>query len=151
MLKIIAAHDPNRVIGKGKVMPWNVPQEFALFREKTIGGVIVLGLPTVEGMGKLLPGRKTIILSKDNIKYQGAEVVNSIEEIVKRSKREDIWIGGGALVFKLFMEYVDEMHISIMKSEYDGDIEFPSYDLKLWNIKEKKEYKEFNHFVFKRK
>lgn len=151
MLKIITAHDPNRVIGKGKGMPWNIIDEFKLFREKTIKGTIVFGFPTVEGMGKLLPERKTIILSKENIKYPGAEVISSIEEIVKRGKTEDIWIGGGGLVFKLFMKYVSEMHISILNKKYDGNIYFPEYDIKQWKIKERKEYKEFTHFVFKRK
>lgn len=150
MLKIIAAHDPNRLIGKKDKMPWHISEEFELFRKKTIGSTIVLGLPTVKGMGRLLPKRETIILSKNGETFDNAKVFSNIDEIIEFGKKQDIWIGGGAKVFELFFPYVDELHISILKKEYEGDVYFPNYS-KEWKIKESTEYEEFRHIIFIRK
>lgn len=151
MLKIINAQDPNGVIGLGNKMPWNISEEFELFRKKTIGGKIVLGRSTVEGMGKLLDNRETIILSETEFSYKNAEIITSVEEIVKRGEKEDIWIGGGRKVYELLFEYVSELHISILRKKYDGDVYFPKFNRNDWLEVSREEYKEFIHYVWRRK
>ena len=130
MLKAIVAHDPNRVIGNNLDIPWHIREDFLHFKETTINHIVVYGSKTYESMGKALPNRTNIVLHFDkSFNAPGCEVVTSIEEIVNRYRNSDevVFICGGASIYKQFLPYVEELIISEVKKEYEGNVYFPEY------------------------
>ena len=122
MFKAIVAHDPNRVIGNGIHIPWHISEDFKHFKATTLNHIIVYGSTTFSSIGHALPNRKNIVLNFDkNYDAPGCEVVTSIEEIVERYKDsdEEVFICGGASIYRQFLPYVDELIISEVKKEYE--------------------------------
>ena len=148
MLKAIVAHDPNRVIGNNLDIPWHIREDFLHFKETTTNHMVVYGSKTFESMGKPLPNRVNIILNFDkNFDAMGCEVVTSIDEIVRRYKdsEETVFICGGASIYRQFLPYCEELIISEVKKEYEGNIYFPEYE----NDFETYEEVEYDEFVVK--
>lgn len=130
MLIMIWAQDENGLIGKNNILPWHLPNDLKFFKEKTLNRTIVMGRTTFEGMQKrVLPNRQTIILTRD-IDYQANNVVvyNSVEEIIERSKQEDIYVVGGASVYSQFAPFADVLFQTVIHHTFDGDTHFPKID-----------------------
>ena len=145
MFKIIVAHDPNRIIGNGLDIPWHIKEDFKHFKNTTLGHTIVYGSKTFESIGHALPNRKNIVLNYNkDYKAPGCEVVTSIDEIIKKYKDSDeiVFICGGASVYEQFLPHCEELIISEIKKEYEGDIFFPFYldKFKLYKEEEKEEF-----------
>lgn len=139
MFKIIVAHDPNRVIGNGPDIPWHISEDFKHFKATTLNHTIVYGSTTFKSIGHALPNRKNIVLNFDmNFDAPGCEIVTSIDEIVKRYKDsdEEVFICGGASIYRQFLPYVEELVISEVKKEYVGNIIFPEYKDQFELVKE---------------
>lgn len=130
MLKIIVAHDKNRLIGNNSLIPWHISEDFKHYKETTIGHVNIMGKTTFESIGKPLPGRTTIVLDFDkNYDAQGCEVVTNYMELVNRYQfsEEIVYVCGGASIYKLFLPYCDELIVSEVKGDYIGNVYFPEY------------------------
>ncbi|MFC6040185.1 dihydrofolate reductase [Paenisporosarcina macmurdoensis] len=131
MISLIVVHDLNRVIGQDNKMPWHIPNELAYFKEKTIGKAIVMGRSTFESIGRPLPGRLNIVITR-NTSYEakGVTVVHSIEEAIKTANlhHEEVMIIGGEQIFKEVLPYADLLYITLIQHEYEGDTYFPSYE-----------------------
>ncbi len=130
MLKIIVAHDKNRLIGNGSQIPWHVKEDFKHYKETTMGHTLIMGTTTFESIGKPLPGRRTIVLNFDkNYDAQGCEVCDNYLELVERYQNspEVVFVCGGASIYKLFLPYSEELIISEIKGDYSGDVYFPEY------------------------
>lgn len=135
MISLIVAHDPNRVIGHNNEMPWHIPGDLAYFKNKTMNKAIVMGRKTFESIGKVLPGRKNIIITRnDSYKVEGAEVVNTIEEAIELAKavHEEVMIIGGEQIFKVVLPKADRLYITHIQQSFEGDTFFPPYDLDEW-------------------
>ena len=131
MLKIIVAHDKNRLIGNGSQIPWHVKEDFEHYIETTMGHTLIMGTVTFESIGKPLPGRKTIVLNFDkDYDAQGCEVCTDYMELVNRyqNSEEVVYVCGGASIYKLFLPYCDELIISVIKGDYHGNVYFPEYE-----------------------
>ena len=130
MITLLVAHDLNRVIGVDNKMPWHIPEELGYFKKVTMGKAIVMGRKTFESIGKVLPGRLNIIITR-NEEYspEGAEVVHSLKEAIELGEKysEEVVIIGGAEIFNLSMEIADKLYITVIQNEYDGDTYFPNY------------------------
>ena len=136
MISLIVAHDLNRVIGKDNKMPWHIPNELAYFKEKTMGKAIVMGRNTFESIGRPLPGRLNIVITRNTAyKPDGVTVVHSIEDAIDlaRKHHEEVMVIGGEQIFKEVLPYSDLMYVTLIQKEFEGDTFFPSYD-KDWNI-----------------
>ncbi|MGE6488751.1 dihydrofolate reductase [Paenisporosarcina sp. NPDC076898] len=136
MISLIVAHDINRVIGKDNKMPWHIPNELAYFKEKTMGKAIVMGRNTFESIGRPLPGRLNIVISRNTAyKADGVTVVHSIEDAIElaRKHHEEVMIIGGEQIFKEVLPYTDLMYVTLIQKEFEGDTFFPSYDRE-WSI-----------------
>src|SRR6201999_2353605 len=92
--KAIAAMSENRVIGNGNKIPWHLPEDFKWFKKMTMGNVMVMGRKTFESIGKALPGRETIVLTRGEGAFPGAKTVKSLDEI-PRDETRDVFICGG--------------------------------------------------------
>lgn len=130
MLMMIWAQDEKALIGKNDTLPWYLPNDLRFFKEKTLNHTIVMGRTTFEGMQKrVLPNRKTIILTHDkHYNADNIEVCHSVEEIIVRSKKEDIYIVGGSMVYAQFAPFADVLFQTVIHETFNGDTYFPSID-----------------------
>lgn len=129
-ISLIAAIAQNRVIGKDGQMPWHIPGELKIFREYTMGKVLIIGRKTHESIGRVLPGRTTVIVSSQkDYQVPGAHVVSSFEAALKFAQTigGEIMIGGGGDIFLQAIEKADCMYLSIIHADFDGDTYFPEW------------------------
>ncbi len=131
MISLIVAHDLNRVIGVNNKMPWHIPTELAYFKEKTMGKAIVMGRKTYESIGRALPGRLNIVISrKTSYEQEGVTVVHTIEDAINLAEKyhEEVMIIGGEQIFKDVLPLADRLYVTIIRQHYNGDTFFPSYE-----------------------
>ena len=131
MISLLVAYDLNRVIGIDNKMPWHIPEELKYFKKVTMGKAIVMGRKTFESIGRPLPGRLNIVVTR-NEEYvaEGAEVYHDLQMAIERGKEysEEVVIIGGAEIFNLSMDIADRLYITIIRKEYEGDTFFPEHD-----------------------
>lgn len=142
IISIISAHSENKVIGKNNHLPWNFPEDLKYFKDKTRGHIVIMGRKTYESMGRALPKRVNIVISrKPEFKLPDALTVTSVEDAIKIAKekeREEVFIIGGAEIYRQALSRVDKLYITLVKGNYDGDAFFPSYPEFKTVISEKK-------------
>ncbi len=138
VVSIIAAMDRNRLIGNKNQLPWHLPADFAHFKAVTMGKPIVMGRKTYESIGKPLPGRTNIVLSRnEDTQFEGVECVSSFERAVALvADAEEIMIIGGSTIYEMLLPRVDRMYFTYVDGEFDGDAWFPDYDDNQWVEKE---------------
>lgn len=130
MISLMVAHDPKRVIGRDNQLPWHIPEDLAYFKKHTIGKGIVMGRNTFESIGRPLPKRRNIVVSRqDDLKIDGADVVNSLEEAVRLAEEfhEEVMIIGGEQIFRSILPKADRLYITLIHKEFEGDTFFPAY------------------------
>ena len=129
MISLIVAHDKNRVIGYENQMPWHLPGELKYFKEQTMGKPMIMGRKTFESIGRPLPGRRNIVITRnENYQQEGIEVVKSLEEGIRLVEdAEEIMIIGGEQIFKLALPIADRLYITHIENEFQGDTFFPTY------------------------
>lgn len=151
MIKIIAACSSNRVIGKDNTLIWKVPGDLKRFKEMTTGHTVVMGRLTYESIGKPLPNRTNVIITRNpEYKVEGCEVIyngyTALKEILNRSKNEDIFIIGGGNVYSQFLPYADVIELTYIDKEFEGDTFFPEIPNTFLEVKrEDLECKDFNY------
>ena len=136
MITIIAAIGNNNELGKGNDLIWCLPADLKRFKKRTTGHPIIMGRNTFESIGKPLPNRRTIIITR-NTSYQkeGCEVVHSLEDAIELiASQEDAFIIGGAQIYKEAMEknVVDQLDITKVHQDFDADVFFPAIDSMVW-------------------
>ncbi len=129
MISLIVAHDDNQVIGYNNGMPWHLPGDLQYFKNKTMGKPMIMGRKTFESIGRPLPGRRNIVITRDeNYHAEGIETVTSLEEAIAiAGDVEEIMIIGGEQIFRLSMEMADRLYITKINHSFQGDTFFPSY------------------------
>ncbi|MCX6399376.1 MAG: dihydrofolate reductase [Propionibacteriales bacterium] len=137
---MVAAVAENGVIGAASNIPWHIPADFAHFKATTTGHVLILGRTTHEGIGKPLPGRQTIVLTRDpNWSAEGVRVARDIpsalelaDELLADSPRGQVMIGGGAAVYTAALPYADEQILSEIPLSPEGDTHYPKFSRSRW-------------------
>lgn len=130
-MKAIVAMAENRVIGYEGKIPWYLPEDLKFFKETTLGHAIVMGRKTYDSIGKPLPGRQNIILSRTMTKHPGSEgitIVRSPEELLRLPKSADFFVIGGAEIYKLLLPYCDEIYVTHVHCAVVGDTNFPEFE-----------------------
>ena len=131
-ITLIAAVARNGVIGNAGDIPWRVPGEQAFFKATTLGHTLVMGRATYESIGRALPGRTTIVLTRDpDWRADGVQTAASIEEALALAEG-DVYVAGGAAVYEAALPYADEQLISEIDLEPEGDTFYPAYDAREW-------------------
>lgn len=131
MISLLVAYDLNRVIGIDNKMPWHIPEELKYFKKVTMGKAIVMGRKTFESIGRPLPGRLNIIVTRNkNYEAAGVEVFHDLQTAVERGKEysDEVVIIGGAEIFNLAMDSADRLYITIIRKAFEGDTFFPKHD-----------------------
>ncbi|OEC01226.1 dihydrofolate reductase [Lysinibacillus sphaericus] len=130
MISLIVAHDHNHVIGYENGMPWHLPGDLQYFKQKTMGKPMIMGRKTFESIGRPLPGRRNIVVTRDaNYRADGIETATSIEEaLALAGDVPEIMIIGGEQIFRLSMELTDLIYITKINHSFKGDTFFPTYE-----------------------
>jgi dihydrofolate reductase len=134
-LSIITAMAANRVIGVENRLPWHLPEDLQHFKALTMGHHIVMGRKTYDSIGKPLPGRHTIIITR-NVDYAvpGCIAVNSIDAaLIVADGDSEVFFVGGAELYAQALPLVDRMYITEIKRDFPGDAKFPQFDSSRWN------------------
>lgn len=140
IISLIVAMDENRAIGYKNKLPWNLPSELNYFREITKRKPVIMGRKTYESIGRPMPERLNIILTRDkNYKADNCIVVNSREDAIKAAKgSNEIMVIGGAEIYKLFLPVANRLYVTKVHGEFKGDTYFPEFDENEWvEVKEK--------------
>ena len=136
IISIIVAVSKNGVIGKEGDTPWYLPAEMAYFKEKTMGHPIIMGRKTHESIGRALPGRYNIVITRNkNFKAEGCDVVNSQEEALEKAKSaeggEEVFVIGGESIYKEALPLSDKIYLTKVSAEVEGD-KFFKFDPTNW-------------------
>lgn len=149
---IIVAMARSRVIGKDNKMPWHLPEDLKLFKKLTTGNTVIMGRRTYESIGKPLPNRNNIVISRSEIIISGALVCHSLEEALKKAEEygKKIFFIGGAEIYRQALPLTDYLCISWLKQDYQGDAYFPEFDESQWEKLSETEYPDFINVLYKK-
>jgi|TARA_B110000908_G_scaffold161228_1_gene205295 dihydrofolate reductase len=135
MITLIAAISTNNALGKDNDLIWRLPADLKRFKKVTSGHHIIMGRNTFESIGKPLPNRTSVIITRNNnYKKEGCLIANSIEEAIACTEGKDAFIIGGAQVYKQALEnnLIDQLDITKVHQEFEADVFFPEIDLNTW-------------------
>jgi len=129
----IAAMSENHVIGKNNQLLWHMPEDLKHFKNTTSGHTVIMGRKTFDSVGKPLPRRRNIIITRQNITIEGCEVVNTIEAALALCAGEDeVFIVGGAEIYKQSLHLTDRVYLTIIHHHFEGDSFFPQLNQNDW-------------------
>lgn len=124
----------NRVIGVNNTLPWHISEDLKHFKSLTTGHTIIMGRKTYESIGRPLPNRRNIVISRNTeASYEGAEVVHSIEDAFSICKNDnEVFVIGGSNIYEQALSLVDYIYITEIKKSFSGDAFFPEINKKMW-------------------
>ena len=154
ILSLLVAAAENNVIGKDNQLPWHLPNDLKYFKNLTWGMPILMGRKTFESIGNPLPGRKSIVITR-NADWQqaGVDVVHSIEEAIQKAESfgvKEVFVIGGAEIFKTSLSTANRIYLTRIHQDFDGNVHFPEISEEDWQLKssrfvEADEKNAFNH------
>lgn len=135
-LSLIVAMAKNRVIGAAGAIPWHLPNELKLFKSLTMGHPIVMGRKTHESIGRLLPGRTTVIVTRqESYSVPGAIVAHSVPAALAACEGHDeVFVIGGADLFRESLPIADRLYLTVVDAEPAGDTHMPDFDESDWTL-----------------
>ena len=155
MITIIVACDEDNLIGQKGTdlgMPWHNKEDLKHFKETTLNQTIVMGRTTYQAIGRPLPRRKTIVLTRGEWNDPQVEVRHSLKEVVDeyRDHHQDLYIAGGANVYKQGLEFADCLMISRIPGHHEGDTYFPMWEEDQFHLKEVQDFETFQLEIYER-
>jgi len=138
----VVAMDPNRLIGRDGKLPWHLPEDLAFFKRTTLGHPVLMGRKTFESIGRPLPKRRNIVLTRGRSwSHPGVEVIHSPAEIPETEG--DIFVIGGAEIYKALAERIDEWLVSHVHAIHEGDTRLAEFEAAFTNIQVVEEHSDF--------
>jgi dihydrofolate reductase len=161
VISLIWAMDENRVIGKDNQLPWHLPEDLKFFKRMTMGHPIAMGRKTHESIGRLLPGRENIVITRQkDYQCDGCTVLHSVQELVDYAakKKEEVFVIGGAEIFKEILPFADRLYWTQIYHKFEGDTFFPELNMDEWELiskekgmKDEKNPYDYEFLIYKRK
>nr|AIA18192.1 Dihydrofolate reductase [uncultured bacterium]AIA18200.1 Dihydrofolate reductase [uncultured bacterium] len=149
IVSIVVAIAQNNAIGKDNKLLWHLPKDLKHFKEITSGHTIIMGRKTYESVGKPLPNRRNIIITRQNITIDGCEVVNSLPDALKLADGvHEVFIVGGAEIYKQAMQLTDRIYLTIVHENFDGDTYFPEIKEDIWKETEREDHQSDEKHAF---
>ncbi len=143
MLSIIVAKSKNNVIGKDNSLIWHLPEDLKRFKTLTSGKTIIMGRKTFESLGRVLPNRKHVVITKNvdfEIDNEMVEIVHDIKDLEQYiNSNEECFVIGGGVIYNLLMPYTNKIYATVINEEFEGDTYFPIIDEKTWKIEKKEQ------------
>jgi dihydrofolate reductase len=118
----------NRVIGKDGKIPWHIPEDFQWFRKATTGQAILMGRKTYESLGRPLPNRRNLVVTHAKELGEGIEIVASLETFRPEEYPCDVWVIGGAEIYRQMLGRCEDLYLSIIPRVVEGDTFFPDFE-----------------------
>ena len=141
MISIIAAVAQNGVIGDKNALLWHISEDMRFFKRTTSGHPVIMGRKTYESLGRPLPNRTNVVISRTQREIEGCTVVGSLEEAVALfPKEEEVFIIGGAQIYALALAIADRMYLTRVYHDYQGDTSFPKWDSDEWQLSNKESF-----------
>lgn len=152
MLSLITAMDSNRVIGKNNSLPWHLPADLAFFKQTTMGKPVIMGRKTFDSIGKALPGRKNIVLTRDNnFEAPDCEIATDIDQAMSKVDGSvEVMLIGGASLYEQTIHSADIIYLTLIHHEFNGDTWFPEINPKNWELGSRDDFErdEKNQFAY---
>ena len=130
-MKAIVAMARNRVIGLNGAMPWRLPEDFRWFKRATMGGALLMGRKTFDSIGKALPGRLTLVVTRGKIVTESLDV-QTVHDLAAFRPHEyaprEVWVAGGAEIYAQTLSRCAELYVSLVDAEPEGDTFFPPFE-----------------------
>ena len=149
--KAIAAMSLNRVIGQGDKIPWHLPEDFKWFKQMTTGHIIVMGRRTYESIGRPLPHRTTVVLSRNPaLEIPGVRVMSDWTELQPEREGQSIFICGGAQIYALLLPFCSDLYLTLVKRTVEGDAFFPGFEDRFTLCSERVDVADYSilHYTF---
>ena len=133
MISIIVAIAENGIIGDKNALLWNIKEDMRRFRTTTMGHPVVMGRKTFESIGRPLPKRTNVVITRGDNSFEGCEMAHSLEEAVAMfPAEEEVFIIGGAQIYRQALPIADKLYLTIVHRDYEGDTSFPEIDYSEW-------------------
>ena len=155
-INVIVAMTESRVIGKDGALPWHLSEDLKLFKAHTTGNIVIMGRKTFDSIGRPLPNRRNIVVSKsirDDEKVIGVEYYPDLDHAVAAAQDGDgrIFIIGGASIYHQMIEKADRLYISLVDGEFEGDTWFPDIRDDMWKVVATEPHTGFTLKIYERK
>jgi len=126
-VSFIAAMSQNRVIGRDQGLPWHLPEDLKRFRAITKGHPVIMGRKTFDSIGKPLPARENIVITRQKISIPGVKIVSNIDQALEFFEKtdEEVFILGGGQIFSEALSRADRIYLTLIERDFDGDVLFP--------------------------
>ena len=136
MVSIIVAVAQNGTIGDKNALLWHIKEDMRFFRTTTSGHAVIMGRKTFESLGsKPLPKRTNIVVTRQDVEFEGALVAHSLEEAIAMAEGdEEIFVIGGAQIYAEALKCADRLYLTLVERDYDGDTSFPEIDYRYWQL-----------------
>ncbi len=118
----------NRVIGRQNQLPWHLPDDFKWFKRKTTGHVLIMGRRTFESLGKPLPNRTTVVLTRSGQTIPNVQTIRSLDEFDLKSESREVFVCGGAQVYAEALPRCSDLYLTLVKRVVEGDAFFPPFE-----------------------
>lgn len=133
LISLVVAVADNHVIGKNNQLPWHLPADLKHFKQLTTGHTVFMGRKTYDSIGKPLPNRRNIVISRSVNQIEGCAIATSLEDALKLSSEEkEVFIIGGSEIFREALPIANRIELTQIHQEFDGDTFFPEIDLNTW-------------------
>lgn len=138
IVSILVAVAENGVIGASGTLPWHLPADFRRVKRLTTGHTLIMGRKTFESIGKPLPGRRSIVLSRDpQFRADGVDLASSLEQALRMAEaagESEVFVFGGAEVFRRALALADRLDLTVVHARVEGDVRFPDWDPSAWRL-----------------
>jgi dihydrofolate reductase len=133
IVSLVVARAENGVIGKDGALPWHLPEDLRRFKALTMGTSMVMGRKTFDSLGRLLPGRQHIVLTRDpDWRFEGVDVANDVASAQALAREPRLSVIGGAEIYRLFLPVADRIELTEIHSRPDGDTVLPAFEADEW-------------------
>jgi dihydrofolate reductase len=140
-LSAIVAMAANRCIGKDNTLPWRLPADLRRFKQLTLGHTLVMGRKTYESIGRPLPGRTIVVVTRQrDYAPEGVQVAHSLEQALELARGDEVFIAGGADLYRQTMDRLRRLYLTRLDRDYEGDTFFPEVDLSGWRLVEEEHH-----------
>lgn len=158
MISLLWAMDENWAIGRNNQLPWHLPEDLKYFKRVTMGKPIAMGRKTYDSIGRPLPGRENIVITRNQgVTIEGCTVIHDVKDLLMRDD-EELFVIGGAEIFKEILPFADRLYVTEIREEFEADTFFPKYNLSEWEliestsgIKDEKNPYNYEFLVYQRK
>ncbi|GAA1608858.1 type 3 dihydrofolate reductase [Kribbella sancticallisti] len=148
---LIAAVGSNGVIGRDNDLPWRIREDLRHFKELTLGHTLVMGRKTYDSIGRPLPGRSTVVVTRQpDWSAEGVEVAHTLDDALKFADGNDLYVAGGGEIYRQALPYADRLELTEVDQSPAGDVTFPDFDRSSWTETSREQHDGFAFVSYQR-